>query len=92
MVTDAAQWVEVLAHVRRMRIQEEPVGIRQAEHPLSPYRYQLAERLCGDLSGQMDSRAVGIDDFADRMSHFHRVYPLSAGSFFLNRKVTPEEL
>lgn len=82
LVTDAAQRVEVLAHVRRMRIQEEPVGIRQAEHPLSPYRYQLAERLCGDLSGQMDSRTVGKDDFADRMSHFHRVYPLSAGSFF----------
>lgn len=62
-----------------MRIQEEPVGVRQAEHPLSPYRYQLAECLCGDLSGQADSHAVGKDDFADRMSHFHRVYPLSAG-------------
>ena len=33
---DAAQRVEDLAHVRRMRIQEEPVGVRQAEHPLSP--------------------------------------------------------
>ena len=90
---DAAQRVEVLAYVRRMRIQEEPVvGVRQAEHPLSPYHYQLAERMCGDLSRQADSHAVGKDDFADRMSHFHRVYPLSAGSFFLNRKVTPEEL
>ena len=43
---EAAQCVESLAHVRRMRIQEEPVCVRQAEHPLSPYRYQLAERLC----------------------------------------------
>ena len=77
---DAAQRVEVLAYVR------------QAEHPLSPYHYQLAERMCGDLSRQADSHAVGKDDFADRMSHFHRGYPLSAGSFFLNRKVTPEEL
>ena len=80
---DAAQRVEVLAYVRRMRIQEEPVvGVRQAEHPLSPYHYQLAERMCGDLSRQADSHDVGKDDFADRMSHFHRVYPLSAGSFF----------
>lgn len=62
-----------------MRIQEEPVGVRQAEHPLSPYRYQLAERLCGDFPGQADNHAVGKDDFADRMSHFHRVYPLSSG-------------
>lgn len=69
---DAAQRVEALAHVRRMRIQEEPVGVRQA-HPLSPYRYQLAERLCEDLSRQADSHAVGKDDFADWMSHFHRV-------------------
>lgn len=74
---DAAQRVEVLAYVRRMRIQEEPVGVRQAEHPLSSYRYQLAERLGGDLSGQADSRAVGKDDFADRMSHFHSARPLS---------------
>lgn len=76
---DAAQRVEALAHVRRMRMQEEPVGVRQAEHPLSPYRYQLAERLYGDLSRQADSHAVGKDDFADGMSHFHRVHPLSAG-------------
>ena len=76
---DTAQRVEALAHVRRMRIQEEPVGVRQAEHPLSPYRYQLAERLCGDFSRQADSHAVGKDDFADRMSHFHSARPLSAG-------------
>lgn len=42
---DAAQRVEALAHVRRMRIQEESVDICTAEHPLSPYRYQLAEHL-----------------------------------------------
>ena len=84
---DAAQRVEALAHVRRMRIQEEPVGVRQAEHPLSPYRYQLAERLCGDLSGQTDSHAVGKDDFADRMRHFHSVRPLSAGEDDLPRVV-----
>lgn len=76
---DAAQRVEALAHVRRMRIQEEPVGFRRAEHPLSPYRYQLDERLCEDLSRQADSHTVGKDDFADGMSHFHRVHPLSAG-------------
>lgn len=84
---DAAQRVETLAHVRRMRIQEEPVGVRQAEHPLSPYRYQLAERLCGDLSGQADSHAVGKDDFADRMRHFHSIRPLSAGEDDLPRVV-----
>lgn len=56
---DAAQRVEVLAYGRRMRIQEEPVGVRQAEHPLSPYCYQLAERLCGDLSRQADSHVFG---------------------------------
>ncbi len=83
---DAAQRVEALAHVRRMRIQEEPVGVRQA-HPLSPYRYQLAERLCEDLSRQADSHAVGKDDFADWMSHFHRVRPLSAGEDDLPRVV-----
>lgn len=76
---DAAQRVEVLAHVRRMRIQEKPVGVCHDEHPLLPCRYQLAECLGGDLSRQADSHAVGKDDFADRMSHFHRVYPLSAG-------------
>ena len=70
-----------------MRIQEGPVGVRQAEHPLSPYRYQLAERLCGDLSRQADSHAVGKDDFADRMSHFHRTCPLSAGEDDLPRVV-----
>ena len=84
---DAAQRVEDLAHVRRMRIQEEPVGVRQAEHPLSPYRYQLTERLCGDLSGQADSHAVGKDDFANGMSHFHRARPLSAGEDDLPRVV-----
>lgn len=68
---DAAQRVETLAHVRRMRIQEEPVGVCQAEHPLSPYRYQLAEHLRGDLSGQADSHAIRKDDFADWVSHFH---------------------
>lgn len=76
---DAAQRVEALAHVCRMRIQEEPVGVCKAEHPLLPYRYQLAEHLCGELSRQADSHAVGKDDFADGMSHFHRVHPLSAG-------------
>ena len=84
---DAAQRLEALAHVRRMRIQEEPVGVRKAEHPLSPYRYQLAERLCGDLSRQADSHAVGKDDFADGMSHFHRVHPLSAGEDDLPRVI-----
>lgn len=54
-----------------MRIQEEPVGVRQAEHPLSPYRYHLAESLCGDLSRQADSHTVGEDVFTDRMRHFH---------------------
>lgn len=62
---DAAQRVEALAHVRRMRIQEEPVGVCKAKHPLSPYCCQMAERLCGDLSRQADSHAVGKDDFAD---------------------------
>ncbi len=76
---DAAQRVEALAHVRRMRIQKESVGVRKAEHPLLPYRYQLAEHLCGDLSRQADSHAVGKDDFADWMSHFHRVHPLFSG-------------
>lgn len=61
-----------------MRIQEESVGVCHAEHPLLPYRYQLAEHLRGNLSRQADSHAVGKDDFADRMSHFHRVHPLSA--------------
>lgn len=84
---DAAQRVETLPHVRRMRIQEEPVGIRQAEYQLSPYRYQLAKRLCGDLSGQADSHAVGKDDLANGMSHFHRVHPLSAGEDDLPRMV-----
>lgn len=75
-------WTTLLPsdHAVGMRIQEEPVVVRQAEqHPLSPYRYQLAERLCGDLSGQADSHAVGKDDFADGMSHLHRLHPLSAG-------------
>ncbi len=76
---DAAQRVESLAHVRRMQIQEESVGVCKAEHPLLPYRYQLAEYLCGDISRQADSHAVGKDDFSDGMSHFHRVHPLSAG-------------
>ena len=40
--------------------------------------YQLAECLCGDLSGQANSHDVGKDDFADGMSHFHRVHPLPA--------------
>ena len=84
---DAAQRVETLAHVRRMRIQEEPVGVRKAEHLLSPYRYQLAERLGGDLSRQADSHAVGKDDFANGMSHFHRARPLSAGEDDLPRVV-----
>ena len=68
---DAAQRVETLAHVRRMRIQEEPVGVCQAEHPLSPYRYQPAERLRGDLTRQADSHSIWKDNFADGMSHFH---------------------
>ena len=68
---DAAQRVETLAHVRRMRIQEEPVGVCQAEHPLSPYRYQLAERLRGDLTRQAYSHSIWKDNFADGMSHFH---------------------
>lgn len=76
---DAAQRVETLQHVRRMRIQEESVGVCKAEHPLLPYRYQFAEHLCGDLSAQADSHAVWKEDFADGMSHFHRVHPLSAG-------------
>lgn len=70
-----------------MRIQEESVGVCHAEHQLLPYRYQLAEHLCGDLSRQADSHAVGKDDFADRMSHFHRVHPLSAGEDDLPRMV-----
>lgn len=49
-----------------MRIQEEPVGVCHAEHPLLPCRYQRAERLSGDLSRQADSHAVGKDDFADK--------------------------
>ena len=56
---DAAQHVEVLAYVRRMRIQEEPVGVCHAEHPLLSYCYQLAERLGGDLSRQADSHVFG---------------------------------
>ena len=83
-------WTTLLPsdHAVGMRIQEEPVVVRQAEqHPLSPYRYQLAERLCGDLSGQADSHAVGKDDFADRMRHFHSVRPLSAGEDDLPRVV-----
>ena len=75
-------WTTLLPsdHAVGMWIQEEPVVVRQAEqHPLSPYRYQLAERLCEVLSGQADSHAVGKDDFADGMSHFHRVHPLFAG-------------
>lgn len=68
---DAAQRVEALAHIRRMRIQEEPVGVCKAKPPLLPYRYQLTEHLCGDLSRQTDSHAVGKDDFADGMIHFH---------------------
>lgn len=76
---DAAQHVETLAHVRRMRIQEEPVGICQAEHPLSSYHYQLAEHLRGDLTRQADSHSIGKDDFADRMRHFHRAHPLPSG-------------
>lgn len=87
---DAAQRVEALAHVRRMRIQEEPVGVCQAEHPLSPYRYQLAELLCGDLSRQADSHTVGKDDFADWKSHFHRARPLSAGEDDLPRVVVDD--
>lgn len=55
---DAVQRVETLAHVHQMRIQEEPIGVCQAEHPLSSYRYQLAERLRGDLSRQADSHAI----------------------------------
>lgn len=68
---DAAQRVEILAHIRRMRIQEEPVGVCQAKHPLSSYRYQLAECLRGDLSRQANSHAIGKDDFADGISNFH---------------------
>lgn len=75
---EAAQCVEALAHIRRMRIQEEPVGVCQAKHPLSPYRYQLAERLRGDLARQTNSHAIGKDDFADGMRHSHRVHPTSA--------------
>lgn len=56
---DAAQRVGALAHVRRMRIQEESVGVCHAEHPLLPYRYQLTEHLCGDLSRQADSHVFG---------------------------------
>ena len=83
-------WTTLLPsdHAVGMRIQEEPVGVRQAEqHPLSPYRYQLAERLCGDLSGQADIHAVGKDDFADGMSYFHSTRPLSAGEDDLPRVV-----
>lgn len=76
---DAAQRVEALAHIRRMRIQEEPVCVCQAKHPLSPYRYQLAERLREDLTRQTNSHAIGKDDFADGMRHSHRVHPASAG-------------
>lgn len=75
-------WTTLLPsdHAVGMWIQEEPVVVRQAEqHPLSPYRYQLAERLCEVLSGRADSHAVGKDDFADGMSHLHRLHPLSAG-------------
>ena len=75
-------WTTLLPseHAVGMWIQEEPVVVRQAEqHPLSPYRYQLAERLCEVLSGQADSHAVEKDDFADGMSHLHRLHPLSAG-------------
>ena len=75
-------WTTLLPsdHAVGMWIQEEPVVVRQAEqHPLSPYRYQLAERLCEVLSGRADSLAVEKDDFADGMSHLHRLHPLSAG-------------
>ena len=75
-------WTTLLPsdHAVGMWIQEEPVVVRQAEqHPLSPYRYQLAERLCEVLSGRADSHAVEKDDFADGMSHLHRLHPLSAG-------------
>lgn len=68
---DAALREETLAHFRWMRIQEEPVGVCQAKHPLSPYRNHQAERLRGDLSGQADSHAIRKDDFANGMSHFH---------------------
>lgn len=57
------------------------------EHPLSPYRYQLAEHLCGDLSRQADSHAVGKDDFADGMSWIWRP-PSALTSLIFCRRVS----
>lgn len=39
------------------------------------------------MTRQADSHAIGKDDFADGMSHFHRAHPLSAGEDDLPRVV-----
>ena len=48
-------------------------------HFCSLFLYIKVAKIIGDLSRHADSYAVGKDDFADGMSHFHRVHPLSAG-------------
>lgn len=44
-----------------------------------PFSIYKGSKIIGDLSRHADSYAVGKDDFADWMSHFHRVHPLSSG-------------
>lgn len=63
----AAERVEALAHVGWMRIQEEPVCVIEAEHPLSSKNNELPECLRVDVARESDLHTVRIDNLADRL-------------------------
>lgn len=62
---NAAERVEALAHVGGARVQEEPVAVVQAEHPLAGQHDETAESLQLDTSAQADGHTVGIADLAN---------------------------
>ena len=59
---DAAERVEVLAHVRRMRVQEEPDAVVQAEHPLPGQQDETAQHLHRNVPVQTHGDAVRETD------------------------------
>ena len=64
---DAAESIETLAHVRRMWVQEEPVCVIKAEHPLPAENDELAKYLRVDVAREPNLHAVWIDNLAERL-------------------------
>lgn len=64
---DAAECIETLAHISRMRIEVEPVCIIEAEHRLPPRHNELAQSLWVDIAGKSDLHTVWINNLTNRL-------------------------